>query len=176
MSNYQIKIKNYLNLFKEKAFFINIKNLNIEIFNNLKIKYNNSYINLRELCSIKNIDKKKFLFIFNDQKILLYLIKSKYFENFGFNILKKKTTIELLVPNISREFRINFLKIIKQEYEYFIEILESLRKKELLHIKIQNISKDEILRQEKVIKNDFINYKKLFKNELENISNKIFND
>ncbi|AFP84249.1 ribosome recycling factor [Candidatus Carsonella ruddii] len=176
MNDYREKINNYLNLFKEKTIFLNIKNLNTTIFNNFKIKYNNLYYNLSKICFIKSISKKKFLLTFNDQKILSYIVKSKYFENYGFNILKIKNEIELNVPNISSEFRNNFLKIIKQEYFYFIEIIENLRKKELLNIKTKSISKNEIIRLEKIIKNDFIKYKIIFKNELDIMLNKIFNE
>ncbi|BFI90841.1 ribosome recycling factor [Candidatus Carsonella ruddii] len=165
-------LKEFNNSFKN----FNIKNLGLETLNNLKIRIEKKTFILEEICLIKKIEKKTFSLYFNDLNKLKKILKMNFFENFGFQIKKNKTNLELIIPNLSLEFRNNILKIFKEEYLYYKELIENNRKKILLEIKNNFKSKDDVLYVEKNINKEIINIKKKLSESFEKNSFKILND
>ncbi|WMC19287.1 MAG: ribosome recycling factor [Candidatus Carsonella ruddii] len=154
----------------------NIRNLGLETLNNLKIKIEKNFFFLKDICLIKLIEEKKFSLHFNDINQLKKILKNNFFENFGFQIIKKKLNVELIIPNLSLEFRNNILKILKEEYFYYKEIIENNRKKIFFEIKNNFKSKDEINYIEKNIDKEVLKKKKKLKEIFEKKSFKILND
>ncbi|WMC20481.1 MAG: ribosome recycling factor [Candidatus Carsonella ruddii] len=155
---------------------INIKNLGIETLNNLKIKIDKKNIFLKDICLIKNIKEKIFSLYFNDLNQLKKILKNNILENYGFQIINKKTNLELKIPNLSLEFRNNILKILKNEYNFCKDMIENNRKKIFSEIKNNFKSKDDIIYIEKNIDKEIINIKKKLKENFEKKSFKILND
>ncbi|XZR52614.1 MAG: ribosome recycling factor [Candidatus Carsonella ruddii] len=154
----------------------NIKNLGLETLNNLKIKIEKKIIVLKNICLIKNIKEKVFSLYFNDSNQFKKILKNNIFENYGFQIIKKTPILELKIPNLSLEFRNNILKILKEEYFFYKDIIENNRKKIFFEIKNNFKSKDEIIYIEKNIDKEILIVKKKLKEDFEKKSFKILND
>ncbi|WGS66886.1 ribosome recycling factor [Candidatus Carsonella ruddii] len=154
----------------------NIKNLGLETLNNLKLKMEKKNIFLKDICIIKKIEEKIFSLHFHDLNQFKKIVKNNFFENFGFQITKKKLNLELKIPNLSLEFRNNILKILKEEYYYYKEIIENNRKKIFFEIKNNFKSKNDINYIEKNIDKEILNTKKKLKEIFEKKSFKILND
>ncbi|AFP83876.1 ribosome recycling factor [Candidatus Carsonella ruddii] len=172
--------KNILNKilinFKKTFENFNIKNLNIETLNNLKIKIDKKNFFLKDICLIKNLEEKKFFLTFENIDYYKKILKINFFENFGFKILKNKNNLELIIPNLSLEFRQNIVKILKNEYLLFKDNIEKHRKNFFLEIKNNFKSKDEIKILEKNIEKEIIIIKEEIKIFFEKKSYKILND
>ncbi|XZR53023.1 MAG: ribosome recycling factor [Candidatus Carsonella ruddii] len=165
-----------LNDFNNSFKYFNIKNLGLETLNNLKIKIEKKNFFLKDICLIKKIEEKNFSLHFNNVDQFKKIIKNNFFENFGFQIIKKKLNLELKIPNLSLEFRNNILKILKEEYLYYKEIIENNRKKIFFEIKNNFKSKNEIIYIEKNIDKEILNIKKKLKEIFEKKSFKILNE
>ncbi|MGK2931001.1 MAG: ribosome recycling factor [Candidatus Carsonella ruddii] len=143
-------VNNYFLLFEN----FNIKNININTINNIKFFSNKNFFFIKDICDIKIISEKKFSLIFKNVVILKNIINSNFFENYGFQILKKKNYIELIIPKLSLEFRKKILLIIKNEFNNYKNIIELKRKKIILNIKKNNKSIDEVNLLEKKLNNE----------------------
>ncbi|MGP4128088.1 MAG: ribosome recycling factor [Candidatus Carsonella ruddii] len=176
ITNKILIFENILKEFNDSFKNFNIKNLGLETLNNLKVKIEKKNLFLKDICLIKIIEEKKFSLHFNDLNQFKKISKNNFFENFGFQIIKKKLNLELKIPNLSLEFRNNFLKILKEEYFFYKEIIENNRKKIFFEIKNNFKSKDDINYLEKAIDKEVLNTKKKLKEIFEKKSFKILND
>ncbi|AFP83495.1 ribosome recycling factor [Candidatus Carsonella ruddii] len=165
-----------INKFKIVINNFNIKNLNINVFLNFKIKIKKKTFLLSEICEIQKIDQKKFNLIFKDEKIFKEVKNKIFFENYGFIVLKKKLLLEIIIPHLSIEYRNKVLNIIKEEFYSYKNIIENYRKKYLILNKEKYSSIDDIMRNEKIINNNFINLKTNIKNIYEEFVYKNLNE
>ncbi|MFI4883885.1 MAG: ribosome recycling factor [Candidatus Carsonella ruddii] len=133
-------VNNYFLLFEK----FNIKNININTINNIRFFIKKENFILKNICDIKIINEKKFCLIFKDIIIFKKIIKNNFFENYGFQILKQKNYIELIIPKLSLEFRKKVLLIIKNEYNIHKNMIEINRKKIIINIKKNIKSIDEL--------------------------------
>lgn len=172
IKNLEKIVNDYFFLFNK----FNIKNLGLETINNLKIFINKRYLLIKDICNIKIINEKDFLIYFKKIEYLKIFNKINFFENYGFQIQKKKTYLELKIPKLSLEFRNNILKIIKNEYLNYKELLEFNRKKILINIKKKFKSIEEIKILEKKINNEIILFKKKLYDNFNKLSFKILNE
>ncbi|AFP83685.1 putative ribosome recycling factor [Candidatus Carsonella ruddii CS isolate Thao2000] len=163
------QFKNIINNF-------NIKNLNINVFSNFKIKIKKNIFLLSEICEIQKIEEKKFNFIFKDEKIFKEIKNKIFFENYGFIVIKKKISLEITIPNLSIEYRNKVLNIIKEEFSFYKNKIENYRKKFLILNKEKYSSIDDVIRNEKLINNNFIKLKTNIKNIYEDFIYKNLNE
>ncbi|MBY0585422.1 hypothetical protein K5B08_00750, partial [Candidatus Carsonella ruddii] len=113
---------------------------------------------------------------FKDLILLKKIIKKKFFENYGFQIKKIETILELKIPKLSLDFRNNILKILKNEFLNHKDMIEINRKKILLNIKKNYKSIEEIKILEKKLEKNIIFFKKKLEDCFNNFSNKILNE
>ncbi|MFI4913470.1 MAG: ribosome recycling factor [Candidatus Carsonella ruddii] len=133
-------VDNYFLLFEK----FNIKNINIDTINNIRFFLNKENFLIKDICEITIINDKKFSLFFKNIIILKKIIKSNFFENYGFQVLKQKNCIELIIPKLSLEFRNKILLIIKNEFNNHKNMIELSRKKIIINIKKNNKSIDKI--------------------------------
>ncbi|MFI4878664.1 MAG: ribosome recycling factor [Candidatus Carsonella ruddii] len=165
-------VDNYVLLFEK----FNIKNININTINNIRFFFNRENFLIKDICDVKIINEKKFSLIFKDIIIFKKIIKSNFFENYGFQVLKKKNLIELIIPKLSLEFRKKIILIIKNEFNNHKNIIESNRKKIIINIKKNNKSIDEINILEKKLNKEVKEIKLNLINVYENFCFKILNE
>ncbi|MFI4883719.1 MAG: ribosome recycling factor [Candidatus Carsonella ruddii] len=132
-------VNNYFLLFEK----FNIKNININTINNIRFFLGKENFLIKDICDIKIINEKKFFLIFKNIIIFKKIIKNNFFENYGFQVLKQKNYMELIIPKLSLEFRKKILLIIKNEFNNYKNMIEINRKKILINIKKNNNSIDE---------------------------------
>ncbi|MGK2912670.1 MAG: ribosome recycling factor [Candidatus Carsonella ruddii] len=165
-------VNNYFLLFEN----FNIKNININTINNIRFFLNKEFFFIKDICDVKIINEKKFSLIFKDVVIFKKITNSNFFENYGFQILKKKNYIELIIPKLSLEFRKKILLIIKSEFNNYKNIIESKRKKIIIDIKKNNKSFDEINILEKKLDKEIKEIKLNLINIFEKFCYKILNE
>lgn len=172
INNIKKIINNYEFLFNK----FSVKNLGIDTINNLKIFLDKKFISIKEICDVKIINEKKFLINFKNIEYYKKIIKNNFFENYGFQILKKKNFLELTIPKLSLEFRNNILKIVKKEFINHKDLIEINRKKILNDIK-KNIKCIEDLKiYEKILNKEIIILKLNLQNIYQKILFKILNE
>lgn len=176
MNNYKETISKIILDFKLFLNNFNIKNLGIKMISNLKIRIDGKIFFLEKICEILVLENKIFLLSFKDINLLKNILKKNILENYGFQILKKKNTLELKVPHLSLEFRKKILNILKDEYQIVKELLENKRKEKLFEIKIKHKSLDEIKRLEKIIIQENNNCKTFLKKYFNETSFNILNE
>ncbi|MFI4870086.1 MAG: ribosome recycling factor [Candidatus Carsonella ruddii] len=157
-------VNNYFLLFEK----FNIKNINVNTINNIRFILKKENFLIKNICDIKIINEKKFFLTFKNIIIFKKIIKNNFFENYGFQILKQKNYIELIIPKLSLEFRKKILLIIKNEYNNHKNMIEINRKKIIIDIKKNNKSIDEFNILEKKLNKEI----KEIKLNLINIYNK----
>ncbi|AFP84068.1 putative ribosome recycling factor [Candidatus Carsonella ruddii HT isolate Thao2000] len=161
--------------FKQECENFNIKNLNIETLNNLKIKLDKKIFFLKDICNIKIIKEKNFFLEFYNNEQFKKILKNNFFENIGFKIILGKNNLNLIIPNLSLEFRNKISNILKNNYLLFKENIENNRKKFIFEIKNNFKSKDEILFLEKNIEKEIFiikeKLKKYFEKKIYNLLN-----
>ncbi|XRA05443.1 MAG: ribosome recycling factor [Candidatus Carsonella ruddii] len=133
-------VNNYFLLFEK----FNIKNINIDTIKNIRFFLNKENFLIKDICEITIINDKKFSLVFKDIIIFKKIIKNNFFENYGFQVLKQKNYIELIIPKLSLEFRNKILLIIKNEFNNHKNMIELNRKKIIINIKKNNNSIDNI--------------------------------
>ncbi|MGK2916005.1 MAG: ribosome recycling factor [Candidatus Carsonella ruddii] len=165
-------VNNYFLLFEK----FNIKNININTINNIRFFLNKENFLIKNICDIKIINEKKFCLIFKDAVVFKKIIKNNFFENYGFQVLKQKNYINLIIPKLSLEFRKKILLIIKNEFNNHKNMIETNRKKIILYIKKNNKSIDELNILEKKLNKEIKEIKLNLINIYKKFCFKIIND
>ncbi|XBT18713.1 MAG: ribosome recycling factor [Candidatus Shikimatogenerans sp. Tcar] len=139
------KFKNVLLIFnKEIKNKIFLNTINLNLFNNIKINYNNKIFNLNKLSNIKIINRNIIHIIPYIPNIIKKIEYEIYKFNMYFNIINKKKYLLLIIKSITYDVKKKIIINLKNICNNFFIKLKILREKLIKKYKKTILNKDNL--------------------------------